>query len=66
MNTDTLTLKEREVFAELVQGKSNVEIALEMELSEKTIKQHLTAIFKKLECTSRAQLIARHYMEQSA
>jgi DNA-binding NarL/FixJ family response regulator len=66
MNTDSLTAQQHTVFALLIQGKSNAEIGQALHLAEKTIKTHVTDIFKKLECTSRAQLIARHYMEQQA
>lgn len=64
MNTDSLTQAQRTVFALLIQGKSNADIGQATHLSEKTVKAHVTDIFKALGCTSRAQLIARHYMEQ--
>jgi DNA-binding NarL/FixJ family response regulator len=64
MNTDSLTQAQRVVFHLLIQGKSNAEIAQAMRLSEKTVKAYVTAIFKATACSSRAQVIARHYMGQ--
>lgn len=66
MDTDKLTDQQRVVFQWLILGKSNKEIADELGgLSEKTIKAHVTHIFKALKCTSRSQVIARHYLEQA-
>ena len=65
MNTDTLTPQERAVFSGLIQGRSNTEIALTMERGEKAVKSHVTSIFRKTGCKTRAQLIARYYMEKS-
>lgn len=66
MNTELLSDQQRVVFSLLIQGKSNVEIGQAMRLAEKTVKAHVTVIYKALECTSRAQLIARYYMAQLA
>jgi DNA-binding CsgD family transcriptional regulator len=66
MNIDSLTLQQRTAFMLLIQGMSNADIGQVMHLSEKTVKAHVTEIFKKLGCASRAQLIARHYIEQMA
>jgi two-component system nitrate/nitrite response regulator NarL len=38
------------------QGASNKEMAQRLNLTERTIKAHLTGIFKKLEISSRVQL----------
>ncbi len=35
-------------------GKSNYQIARELQLSEKTIANHLTRVFEKIGCESRA------------
>ena len=64
MNTDSLTQAQRIVFLLLIQGKSNADIGKVVHLSEKTVKYHVTSIFKALKCVSRAQLIARYYMER--
>jgi FixJ family two-component response regulator len=53
---DTLTTREREVLARVVQGKLNKEIAAELGIHERTVKLHRTAITTKLEVQSAAQL----------
>jgi FixJ family two-component response regulator len=53
---DTLTTREREVLARVVQGKLNKEIAAELGIHERTVKLHRTAITTKLEVQSVAQL----------
>lgn len=54
-----LTDREQEVLYWLVQGASNDEIAAQLYISIATVKAHLTAIFNKLEVTSRTQAIIR-------
>jgi len=53
---DSLSPKEREV-AELVShGATNKKIAYEMEITERTVKSHLTAIFQKMSISDRLSL----------
>jgi len=52
-----LTPREREIIAGLLEGKSNKVIASEMELSDNTVKMHLTNIMKKLKVTNRTQIV---------
>jgi DNA-binding NarL/FixJ family response regulator len=47
--------REREVLALLVQGMPNKLIARRLEISEKTVKSHLTRIFRELDVTDRTQ-----------
>ena len=54
-----LSKAENDVFALLLQGKANKEIADQLYVSEKTIKCHLTNIYKKLGVSSRAEAIAQ-------
>ena len=61
MNLAALTVCQRAVFDQLVQGKSNRDISAVVRKTEKTVKAHVTAIFKHFGCASRAELIARHY-----
>jgi DNA-binding NarL/FixJ family response regulator len=49
-----LTRRQQEVLDLLVQGKSNKEIALALNLSEGTVKIHLTAIFRHFGVSNRA------------
>ncbi len=50
-----LTRREKDVLALLVKGNSNKEMADTMFISEKTVKNHLTSIFKKLGVKDRTQ-----------
>lgn len=50
-----LTNREQEILEEIVQGKSNKEIADTLFISEKTVKNHVSNILKKLEVTDRTQ-----------
>jgi len=51
-----LTAREREVVYLLSQGFSNRQIAREMVLSEKTVKNHISHILRKLELKDRTQV----------
>jgi Response regulator containing a CheY-like receiver domain and an HTH DNA-binding domain len=51
----SLTSRENDILARLAEGKSNREIAGNLFLSEKTVKAHLAAIFRKLGVTNRTQ-----------
>lgn len=51
-----ITATEREVLRELVQGKSNVEIANSLHKSEQTIKTHLKNISQKIGREGRVSL----------
>jgi two-component system response regulator DegU len=52
-----LTPREKEVLYYLTKNYSNKEIAQELSISERTVKSHLTNIFRKLEVTSRLKAI---------
>ncbi|HEX4672455.1 MAG TPA: helix-turn-helix transcriptional regulator, partial [Solirubrobacteraceae bacterium] len=51
-----LSRRENEVAAEVASGKTNREVAAALFLSEKTVGNHLTRIFEKLDVHSRAAL----------
>jgi len=51
----SLTQRENDILALLAEGRSNREIAGNLFLSEKTVKAHLAAIFRKLGVTNRTQ-----------
>jgi DNA-binding NarL/FixJ family response regulator len=53
-----LTARERQVAIGASRGESNREIAARLGLSEGTIKDHLTAIFHRLDLANRAELSA--------
>jgi DNA-binding NarL/FixJ family response regulator len=50
-----LTSREKEIFYWLAQGLNNIEIARRMVLSEKTVKNHVSHILKKLDIRDRTQ-----------
>ena len=52
-----LTERERSILAHLARGLSNAEIAEKVFISEKTVRNHLTNIFDKLDVDSRAKAI---------
>ena len=53
---DTLTDREREVLAHVVQGRLNKQIAWDLGIHERTVKLHRTAITTKLQVQSVAEL----------
>jgi len=53
---DGLTQREKEIALAVADGKSNRQIADQLEITEPTVKTHLTNIFKKLELRDRVGL----------
>ena len=43
-----LTLREREVFLLLIQNKNTTDIANELNISEKTVRNHISNVIQKL------------------
>jgi DNA-binding NarL/FixJ family response regulator len=54
-----LSEREREVLALIGRGLSNGEIAARLHISGKTVRNHITNIFAKLEVSERSEAIAR-------
>jgi DNA-binding NarL/FixJ family response regulator len=52
---DELTKREKEVLQEIACGKSNKEIAFSLEITEKTVKTHVSNILMKLQLQDRTQ-----------
>ena len=54
---DLLTQRERETLEALRSGLSNREIATTLQISSKTLQNHLTAIYRKLQVSNRSEAI---------
>lgn len=52
---DSLTKRELEVLAQVANGMFNKEIANALNISERTVKNHLSNIFKKIDVSDRTQ-----------
>jgi len=62
-----LSEREMEVLALVAEGKSNGEVAAELSLSEKTVRNHVSTILAKLGLTNRieaATYAVRHHLER--
>lgn len=54
---DRLSRREGEILAQLVEGRTNKEIALALSLQEITIKVHLRNVYRKINAANRAQAV---------
>ncbi len=54
-----LTARERELLELIARGRDNAQIAASLGLSEKTVRNHITHIFDKLQVETRAQAIVQ-------
>jgi len=61
----SLSAQERRVLALIAEGKTNKEVGVALNLSEKTVKNYLSNIFDKLHLTRRAQAAAFYAQAQS-
>ena len=52
---DSLTKREIEVLIEVAKGNFNKDIAMHLNISERTVKNHMVSIFKKIEVADRTQ-----------
>lgn len=56
---DSLTERERGVALAVAGGATNKEVARQLDITERTVKAHLSAIFKKLAVRDRLQLVLK-------
>jgi DNA-binding NarL/FixJ family response regulator len=54
---DGLTAREIEILKLMAGGLANKQIAYRLRISEKTVRNHITAIFEKLKISDRAQIV---------
>jgi len=54
---EQMTNRESDVFCLVMEGLSTREIAAQIHMSEPTVKQHLSRLFKKFDASNRSQLI---------
>ena len=52
---DSLTKREIEVLIEVANGNFNRDIAAHLNISERTVKNHMVSIFKKIDVADRTQ-----------
>jgi DNA-binding NarL/FixJ family response regulator len=55
----TLTARQRDVLAVMMQGKSNKAICRILNLAEPTVKNHVTAILKALKVSNRTEAVIK-------
>jgi len=60
--SDSLTPREREVMASVVDGKANKVIAIDLGLSERTVEIHRANVMEKMGARSVAHLVKMHLM----
>ena len=54
MNSNILTKREKDVFVLLIKNRSTKEIAESLNISEKTVRNHISNAMQKLGCKGRA------------
>ncbi|HEY6006611.1 MAG TPA: response regulator transcription factor [Anaeromyxobacter sp.] len=62
----SLTTRENEVVALVVEGLRNEEIARRLGINEKTVRNHLTAVFAKMGVSGRLELVVLAYRQGMA
>lgn len=58
LNTNCLTPREIQIAQLVAQGQTNAEIGVTLWITENSVKQALKRMFRKLEVSSRAQMVA--------
>ncbi|AFY32224.1 LuxR C-terminal-related transcriptional regulator [Calothrix sp. PCC 7507] len=59
LQTERLTPREMQIASLVAQGQTNAEIGTELWITENSVKQALKRMFRKLEVSSRAQMVAK-------
>ncbi len=58
-----MTRREKDVMVQLLGGKTNREISRELRIDEKTVKNHLWKIYRKMGVNNRTQLLHKIFYE---
>lgn len=61
LKTDRLTPRERQIAELVAQGRTNAEIGAELWITENSVKQALKRMFRKIEVSSRTEMVALLY-----
>jgi two-component system nitrate/nitrite response regulator NarL len=51
-----LTLRERQVLGHIATGADNLKIAALLDITERTVRAHVSSLYRKLQCDNRAEL----------
>lgn len=65
-DTTDLTHREEEILSLVADGLTNKEIAIRLDISEKTVKQHMTSIMQKLHCRNRVEAVNHLHQRRAA
>lgn len=57
MSKKILTKRENEIFSKLIDNKSTKQIAIELFISEKTVRNHISNVMQKLGVNGRASAV---------
>jgi len=56
----TITERERDILKLLIRGKTNKEIARELDISRHTVRDHVSSLLRKQGATTRTELASHH------
>ena len=57
MRRNVLTKREKEIFEMLILNKNTIQISKKLNISEKTVRNHISNVIQKLDVNSRSQAI---------
>ena len=57
MSKNILTTREAEIFSQLIENKTTKQIARELSISEKTVRNHISNVMQKLGVNGRASAV---------
>ncbi len=57
MSKKILTKRENEIFNKLIENKTTKQIAIELSISEKTVRNHISNVMQKLGVSGRASAV---------